>query len=103
MKYARKIMEMGYSETAAYLEFGRRCGTHSYIKLSNILEQNLRKGNKRMNEILKEEVREALEERKLLARKKGDLAGTKLLIPMGIMLIVSIVIIMVPALLTINI
>ena len=103
MKYARKKMKTGYSESAAYLEFGRRCGIHSYIKFSNILEQNLKKGTKGMKEILNNEVREALEERKALARKKGDAAGTKLLIPMGIMLVISIVIIIVPALLTVNI
>lgn len=102
MKYVRKKMNTGYSEAAGYLEFGRRCGTHSYIKFSNILEQNLKKGTKGMKEILNNEVRDALEERKVLARKKGDAAGTKLLIPMGIMLVISIVIIIVPALLTIN-
>lgn len=103
MKYVRKKMKAGYSESVCYLEFGRRCGTQSYIKFSNILEQNLKKGTKGMKEILSNEVREALEERKVLARKKGDAAGTKLLIPMGIMLVISIVIIIVPALLTINI
>ena len=100
MKYARKKMKAGCSESACYLEFGRRCGTHSYIKFANVLEQNLKKGTKGMKEILNSE---ALEERKVLARKKGDAAGTKLLIPMGIMLVISIIIIIVPALLNINV
>lgn len=103
MKYVRRKMKAGCSEAACYLEFGRRCGTHSYIKLANILEQNLKKGTKGMRDILNNEVREAFEERKVLARKKGDAAGTKLLIPMGIMLVISIVIIIVPALININV
>ena len=103
MKYARNKMKAGYSETASYLEFGRRCGIHSYIKFANLLEQNIKKGTKGLGNILNTEAREALEERKALARKKGDEAGTKLLFPMGIMLIISIVMIMVPALMTINV
>lgn len=103
MKYARRRMKTGGSEILAYLEFGRRCGTHSYIKFANLLEQNLRKGAKGMKEILNSEVREALEERKVLARKRGDMAGTKLLLPMGIMLIISIAVIIVPALMAVNV
>lgn len=103
MKYARQKMKMGYSETEAYLEFGRRCGIHSYVKFAGLLEQNIKKGTKGLKEILNNEVTEAFEERKALARKRGDEAGTKLLIPMVIMLIISIVIIIVPAILSFNI
>lgn len=102
MKYARKRMKTGCLETASYLEFGRRCGIHSYIKFANLLEQNIKKGTKGLKDILNAEAREALEERKALARKKGDEAGTKLLLPMGIMLIISIIMIIVPAFLTIE-
>lgn len=103
MKYARNRMKAGYSETASYLEFGRRCGIHTYIKFANLLEQNIKKGTKGLKDILNAEAREALEERKALARKKGDEAGTKLLLPMGIMLIISIIMILVPALMSIGI
>ena len=96
-------MKMGYSETEAYLEFGRRCGIHSYVKFAGLLEQNIKKGTKGLKEILNNEVTEAFEERKALARKRGDEAGTQLLIPMVIMLIISIVIIIVPAILSFNI
>ena len=102
MKYARKRMKTGCLETASYLEFGRRSGIHSYIKFANLLEQNIKKGTKGLKDILNAEAREALEERKALARKKGDEAGTKLLLPMGIMLIISIIMIIVPAFLTIE-
>lgn len=103
MKYTRNRMKAGYSEAASYLEFGRRCGIRAYIKFANLLEQNLKKGTKGLGDVLNAEVEEALEERKALAKKKGDEAGTRLLFPMGIMLIISIIMIMVPALMTINI
>ena len=103
MKYARQKMRMGMAETDAYLEFGRRCGTHSYIKLANLLEQNIRKGTKGLKEMLQNEVVEAFEERKALARKRGDEAGTKLLIPMIMMLIISIAVIVIPAILAFQI
>ena len=66
------------------------------------LRAEYKKGTKGLKDILNAEAREALEERKALARKKGDEAGTKLLLPMGIMLIISIIMIIVPAFLTIE-
>ena len=102
MKYARQKMKMGYSEGQAYLEFGRRCGLHTYIKFSNLLEQNIKKGTKGLKNVLDDEIKEAFEIRKKTAIKRGDKAGTKLLIPMIIMLVISMIIIMVPAILSFN-
>ena len=103
MKNARQKMKNGYSECHAYLDYGKRCGIHSYIKFGNLLEQNIRKGTKGLSEILESEVNDAYEERKALARKKGEEAGTKLLLPMGIMLVISMAIIIIPAFLSMGI
>lgn len=100
MKFAREKMRNGYSEGQAYLEFGRRCGTHSYIKFSSLLEQNVKKGTKGLKAVLDDEVAEAFEIRKSIAKKRGDKAGTKLLIPMIIMLMISMMVIMIPAILS---
>ncbi|MBD5136009.1 MAG: hypothetical protein HDT39_08615 [Lachnospiraceae bacterium] len=102
MKLADNKMNSGVSETDAYREFGKRCGLHNYIKLGSILEQNLVKGTKGMRELLQYEVHEAFEERKNIAKKHGDEAGTKMLFPMVIMLIVSIVIVILPSFLTMS-
>lgn len=102
MKLVLEKIKNGESERAAFSEFGKRCGLHSYIKLANILEQNIALGFKGMKQSLKLEVAEAFEDRKRLARKKGEEASTKLLVPMVMMLIVVIVIIAVPALMSIN-
>ncbi len=102
MKLALEKINSGVSEKEAYVQFGKRCGLHAYIKFGNLLDQNLSKGTKGMKQSLKEEVEESFEERKKLARKKGEEASTKLLFPMVLMLMVVIVIIAVPALMSIN-
>ena len=95
-------MNSGVSETTAIAEYGDRCGIHCYIKLANIIEQNLRRGSKDMVFALKSEVNSAVNTRKNSILKEGSEISTKLLGPMIVMLLISIVIIMVPAFLSIN-
>ncbi|MCQ2530363.1 MAG: type II secretion system F family protein [Lachnospiraceae bacterium] len=102
MRLVLEKIKSGESERVAYSEFGKRCGLHPYIKLANILEQNIALGSKGLKASLQTEVEEAFEERKRLARKKGEEASTKLLVPMILMLIVVIVIIAVPAFMSIT-
>lgn len=103
MKLALEKIKSGVRERDAYAQFGKRCGLHAYIKLGNILEQNLSKGTKGMKALLKQETEDAFEERKRIARKKGEEAGTKMLVPMILMMVVVVVIIAVPAFMSINI
>jgi hypothetical protein len=102
MKVSRKRMQNGISEAEAYSEFGRRCDSGSYIKLGCLLEQNIRKGTKGLNDCLNQEVREAFAERKVLAKKRGEETATKLLLPMMMMLIISMLIVLVPAFLSMS-
>ena len=67
------------------------------------MSQNLRKGTKGLTELLKLEARQAFEERKAQAKRLGEEAGTKLLLPMFLMLAVVLVIVIVPAFLTLQI
>lgn len=90
-------MQNGLSEGQAYVLFGKRCRLSPYVKLANLLEQNLRKGTKGLSESLEHEVWEAFEERKALAYRLGDEAGTKLLIPMIMSLGIIIVFCVAPA------
>ena len=57
----------------------------------------MKKGTKDLILMLELECIEAFEERKNLARKYGEEAGTKLIFPMIVMLAVVMVIIMYPA------
>lgn len=96
-------MDSGVTEGNSYLNFGRRCNTQEYIRFSAILSQNLRKGTRGLTEILRTESIQAMEERKANARRLGEEAGTKLLLPMFLMLAIVLVIVMVPALMSIQI
>ena len=90
-------MQSGVAEGAAYERFGRRTGLHQYIRLSGLLTQNLKRGNHSLPERLREEAYKAGEERLQQCKKLGEEAGTKLLVPMVMMLAVIMFLIMIPA------
>ena len=96
-------IDRGIPETEAYARFGKRSKVQRYMKLGALLSQNLKKGNSSLLMILEEEAAEAFEERKASARRLGEEAGTKLLLPMGIMLIVVMIIVIIPAFLSFHI
>lgn len=97
MLFACYEMDSGTSEGEAYEHFGKRCGIEQYIKLATLLVQNMQKGNSTMLLQLKEEAETAFVQRMDLARKKGEEAGTKLLMPMMILFGMVMVLIMIPA------
>ena len=103
MLYTVHEMDQGVSEKDCYLDFGRRCNIAMYRKFGTMLSSNLRKGNKNISEMLTRESVNAFEERKNLAKKKGEEASTKLLGPMFVMFAVLLAIIVVPAFLSIRI
>lgn len=90
-------MKSGVSEMSAINRYGERCNLHCYVKLAGLIEQNMRRGTKELSLVLKSELREAMNEKKNNMLRNGGQISTKLLGPMIIMLIISMVIIMVPA------
>lgn len=103
MKLARNKMKSGVMEIEAYREFGKRCGRYEYIKLANILEQNIVIGSNAMKVQLENEVIQARAEKLVITRKKAEECSTKLLIPMVMMLLVVMIILIVPSFLSIEI
>ena len=103
MQAAIHEMKSGISEAEAYERFGKRCGDVSYVKFATLISQNLRKGSKGLSALLKMEAIQAFENRKSLAKRKGEEAGAKLMMPMIGMLAVVFVMIMVPAFYTLQI
>ena len=103
MKIALREMESGITEAESYERFGKRCNIQEYIRLGALLSQNMRKGTKGLTHILRLEAIQAFENRKAAAKKFGEEAGTKLLIPMFIMLAVVLVMVIVPAFLTMQV
>lgn len=90
-------MESGVAQTKAYERFGRRCRAQCYNRLSTMLSQNVKKGATNLAALLREEAAYAFEERKHTARRFGEKAGTKLLMPMMMLLCMIMIVIMVPA------
>ena len=87
----------GVPETEAYADFGQRCRSRQYTKLSAILAQNLKKGNQELLSVMQQEAKASFEERRNTARKLGEEAETKLLLPMIVMLAITMLIIIIPA------
>ena len=102
MAAAYREMQRGVTETESYERFGKRCGLKAYRKLAALLVQNLRKGTKGLAEMLKGEAAQAFEERKAIAKRQGEEAGTKLLAPLFLMLAMVLVLVIVPAFLAIQ-
>ena len=95
-------IQYGESEGKAIDAFGKRCQLQPYRKLSSLLEQNRRTGTKNLTQLLEQEMTAAWEEQKHTAKRLGEEAGTRLLVPLFLMLIVVMVIIMVPALMAVQ-
>ncbi|MCB6201293.1 hypothetical protein [Extibacter muris] len=100
MKITLNEMQSGVTEAESYERFGRRCKVQEYVKFGALLSQNLRKGTKGLVQLLRMDALQAFEERKARARRLGEEAGTKLLLPMFLMLTVVLVIVVVPAFLS---
>lgn len=96
-------MKSGISERECYENFGERCGLPAYRKFGAMLSQNVKKGAKGMAGLLTQEAINAFEERKSMAKMLGEEAGTKMLLPMFLMLAVVLVMIIVPAFITVQI
>ena len=90
-------MESGVTELNAYENFGQRCRLLQYKKCASLLSQNVRKGTGGLLGALNQEAENAFEERKALAKRKGEEAQTRLLLPMVMMLVVVMILVMVPA------
>ncbi len=93
-------LERGVSETKAYADFLKKCPQQCYMKLISLLEQERKTGDSRIRDAMELEVRQALEQRKNVARRLGEEAGTKLMVPLVLSLITVLLIVAVPAMMT---
>lgn len=92
----RRLSE-GENERSAYENFVKQMDSMCYRRLMRLLINNLQKGNKDICQQLGIEAKQSYEQRILLAKKLGEEASTKMLIPMMLMMMVVMAIIMAPA------
>ncbi len=97
MLRGRNQLLAGGIEEQVYESFGRSCGNLRYLRMSSVLVQNLKKGTASIIPLLQKEAAEAFCDRKERAKQAGEEAGTKLLLPMGGILVLILAIVMVPA------
>ena len=90
-------LKSGIYEKVALDNFGRRIGLLPYIRFASILTQNLKEGTAGIIKRLEEEQQNALKERKALATRMGERLETKILFPMLLELVIVMMVIMVPA------
>lgn len=95
-------MQKGITEIEAYEGFGRRCGQNQYLKFSSILIQSVRTGAKGLGRMLSDAADEAVLMRRESAKRLGEEAGTKLLFPMVVLLSVVMLILIIPAFMSMN-
>jgi len=90
-------LDNGETESRAYMNFARRCGQKCYIRMASLLEQNRKTGDSALLASLDLEMEEAFEQRKNVARRLGEEAGTKLMAPLILSLMTVLVIVVIPA------
>lgn len=95
-----KELENGLSEAEVYRRLGARCGTANYRGLALLLEQNMSKGGQGLMQLLEQEALAACEGRLKRARQEGEKVSVRLLLPMGMMLMIVLALIMIPAFLS---
>ncbi len=89
-------LENGMSEERVYAEWGYRCQEMKYKQLSYLLTVQIKKGNAQLLELLEREAKTAQEDRQKQAKKLGEEAGVKLLLPMMLMLLIVMLMILLP-------
>ena len=98
LRLNRRFAE-GESEKAIYQQFSEEITAPCYHKLMRILLGNLEKGTQGICIRLEEENRLAFEQTILQAKKMGEEASTKMLVPLMLMMVIVMGIVMLPALL----
>ena len=92
----------GAFEADALDRFGRECMHPSYRKLTLLLTQNQRHGNERLLEQLSHEEQLVREMRLRDIKSAGEMVSTKLLLPMGGLLGMILLVLIVPAMMSIS-
>jgi hypothetical protein len=91
----------GKTEREAYENFGKRIGGTQYAKFVSVINQSLKLGSGQLLARLEAESEAAMFERRNRAKVMGEVADTKLLLPMMLQLVLIMLIIMVPALMAV--
>lgn len=96
MRLASEEMNNGVSELDAIYNFSQRCAVKEIRKFASILSQNIQKGGSELTMNLRYMNKESWEDKKHRAKRKGETAGSKLMLPLLIMFIGILLMVIVP-------
>lgn len=91
-------MDNGMYETAAYHEFGERCGVKEIRKFASMMIQGIEKGSADLTIFLKDMSEEMWTEKKNTLKQKGEQANAKLLVPTVLIFLGILMMIIAPVL-----
>lgn len=98
MRKVNEEIDNGVSEIDALYNFGNRCVTPDIKKFTSFIVQGLEKGSKDLANALKNQTDELWQLKKQNTLKRGELASSKLMIPLMIMFVGILVMVMGPIL-----
>lgn len=96
MQTTKVELENGIAEIECYKAFGERCVIKPLKKFSSMMIQNLQKGSSEVVGFLRDMSDEAWEEKKHMAKRKGEVASAKLMLPIGLIFVGVLLMIVVP-------
>ena len=102
LELASQEIRSGKSESKAYEDFAKRCRMPEVTRVVSVLLQNMKRGNAELVSILRVHANECWEMRKNAAKKLGEEASSKMLLPMAIMLVSILMIAAAPAILALQ-
>lgn len=102
LKLTLQDIKAGKPEHRAYEEFAKRCRIHEITRFITVILQNLRKGNSELVPILRVFANDCWEMRKNIAKRYGEEASTKMLLPMMLMFAAVLLIVGTPAVLALR-
>jgi tight adherence protein C len=96
MKLLSEEISNGKPEVTAYKDFAERCNIKEIRKFSSSLVQNIQKGNKEITNLIIEMADESWKQKKYNVKIKAELASSKLMLPVGMMLMAIMIMIIIP-------
>jgi len=96
MQTAVDEMNNGFAEVDALFRFGSRCVVPEIKKFTSTVVQGITKGNSELSMMLQEQSREVWNLRRQNIKRQGEMASSKLMIPIMIMFVGILVMVLIP-------
>ena len=92
-----KRLKAGISLTDSLNEMASDCGVRELSYFVSLINRNIKKGGREIAAEIRKAADESISQKREKIRRKAETAGTKLLLPMALMMVIVFVLIMIPA------